>query len=125
MPQIITSLLVLHESFCFTYSRRERVFRAHFGLPSILVEKLFQWCLAVAPSSSHFLLEFLFLALFFLKTTSTSWEVAASKFKIDIKTFKKRLTITLDLINKALPDVSFISSFLFFIYFSFSFLAFT
>jgi DDE superfamily endonuclease len=62
------------------------------------------------------------MALYFLKTGGSSWEVISSRFGLDIKTFKTHLINTLDLIDAVLPEVILFSLFsLLFSHFFFQF----
>jgi hypothetical protein len=114
-----SSALFLKLGRQFTHSSSERDFRAHFGGPSLAVEKLMQWILFyLKDKEHHFDVDDLLMCLYFLKTGGPSWEVISSRFQMDKRTFKVHLNTTLDLINSVLPEVSF-CLFFFFLFSSF------
>ena len=89
----------------FTHSTNERIFRAHFGGPSIAINLLAQKILEKCTLPRLWNLDHLFMALFFLKCPSSSLDVLASRFHICASTFEKRLWESLSLINEVLPEV--------------------
>jgi hypothetical protein len=119
MPLKKKSKRFLHLSKRFTNSVAERNFRAHFGVPSFVCELLYDWCLGSSPPP-HFTPDNLFLVFYFLKSNPPSWEVLASKFHLDIKTVKSRITDALDVLDRALPEVLCCSYFFFFKFSSFN-----
>lgn len=101
-----SSFQILQLSHYITHSLSERVFRCHFGLPSICVEKL--WATIrnhypVLPKRWGF--EELLLSLYFLKTPGMNFESTASRFHVHKQTMMKKLELTLEIINNVLPPV--------------------
>jgi hypothetical protein len=121
-PESTSSAIFLELGRRFTHSSCERNFRAHFGGPSLAVQKLFQWILFhLEGKDQHFDPDDLLMCLYFLKTGGPNWEVISSRFGIHVKTFKAHLNATLDLIISVLPKVVFF----WFLFFVFSFFFFS
>jgi hypothetical protein len=95
----------------FTHSTTERVFRAHFGGPSIAINVLARKILRKCELPCHWNLDHLFMCLFFLKCPFPSLEVISSRFNVSPKTFERHLWESLTLIDEALPDVIIFSLF--------------
>jgi hypothetical protein len=94
----------------FTRSSQERVFRTHFGVPSLAVEKLFITCIETCskihpptPLAKSWGIDNLFQCLNFLCVPPSSWTVAAQRWNTAIDTFKKYLMFSLEILNKSLP----------------------
>ena len=106
MPQCRSSLQILQASHHITNSRSERIFRAHFGFPSLVVEQLWRRIRYLHPVlPKRWGIEELFIALYFFKNHSVNIETTASRFGVHPQTFFKKLEISLDLICDVLPPV--------------------
>lgn len=101
-----TSFWILQLSFYITHSRSERVFRAHFGLPSLCFEILWKKIRSSFPIlPKRWGIEELFMSLYFLKTPGVNLESTASRFHVHKQTLMKKLKITLEIIDSVLPSV--------------------
>jgi hypothetical protein len=83
-----------------THNRRQRSVRSHFGGPFIGIKKLFSF-LSFASATA------LLQTLYFLKCGGPSWEVIASRFKIDFRTLRTNVWTTLEELDRCLPEVNF------------------
>jgi len=103
----LTSDFMLMLGKKFTKSSSERVFRRFFGMPSVAVDQLYAFCLGVrSPIVPKFWGPDQLLALlYFFAQPSYCWEVPASKFGVCVKTFKKNLLVSLEILCAALPKV--------------------
>lgn len=108
MPQCQSSPPILQAAHHITNSQSERVFRAHFGFPSFIVEKLWRQIRQQHPVlPKRWGVEELFMALFFFKNHSVNIDTTASRFGVHPQTFFKKLEISIDLICDVLPPVYF------------------
>ena len=80
----------------------EKDFQAHFGGPSLAVEKL--WEMIQKPHAWG--IDDLFIGLFFLQSPGKSWSTISSRWGIHPNTFKKHLSWTLHIIIATLPEVT-------------------
>jgi hypothetical protein len=101
-----SSVQILWASHHITKSWSEKVFRGHFGFPSLVIEKLWQKIRLLHPVlPNRWGLEELFMALYFFKNHSVNIVTTASRFGVHPQTFFKKLEISLHLINGSLPPV--------------------
>jgi hypothetical protein len=93
---------------CITKSKRERDFASHFGGPSIAIAHLWKFILSSGPLPHLWGAIELLQSLCFLKLSGTSWATICSRFDLDEKTMKKNLQSSLEMIDRALPEVVFL-----------------